>query len=100
MNNLEKLTEATILALQGKLIEKENPKNRVINAKIRQGDKYIDKLSRTNDSSFKNDNEIITKSNKLDNIEKEIRDNSTNDGSFDINKARQNYKDRTGRKTV
>ena len=270
MNNLEKLTEATILALQGKLVEKENPKNRVINAKIRQGDKYIDdliafgltagvfidissdeefnvpkeleqyvsryddevitipnkqvydelvktfgssnvtlfiglgkledytpvynvndkvavytgedgyvvnevdsnfdiynflqtksdrttgveddgyisndtkygtnakysddtlknspdlinkvksdikqyntqksqsnqlkkdidKLSRTNDSSFKNDNEIITKSNKLDNIEKEIRDNSTNDGSFDINKARQNYKDRTGRRTV
>ena len=44
MNNLEKLTEATILALQGKLVEKENPANRVINAKIRQGEKYIDDL--------------------------------------------------------
>ena len=44
MNNLDKLTEATILALQGKLVEKENPGNRVINAKIRQGDKYIDDL--------------------------------------------------------
>lgn len=44
MNNLDKLTEATILALQGKLVEKENPANRVINAKIRQGEKYIDDL--------------------------------------------------------
>ena len=67
MNNLEKLTEATILALQGKLnenkkvcegvykdlledktsdilTEKENPENRAINAKIRQADKYIDDL--------------------------------------------------------
>lgn len=44
MNNLDKLTEATILALQGKLVEKENTTNRVINAKIRQGEKYIDDL--------------------------------------------------------
>lgn len=44
MNNLEKLVEATMLALQGKLCEKENKANRVINAKIRQADKYIDEL--------------------------------------------------------
>lgn len=44
MNNLEKLTEATMLALQGKLCEKENKANRVINAKIRQANKYIDEL--------------------------------------------------------
>lgn len=44
MTNLEKLTEATMLALQGKLFEKENKANRVINAKIRQADRYIDEL--------------------------------------------------------
>lgn len=44
MNNLEKLTEATMLALQGKLEEKENFDNRVINAQIRQVDKNIDDL--------------------------------------------------------
>lgn len=44
MNNLEKLTEATMLALQGKLEEKENLDNRVINAQIRQADKNIDDL--------------------------------------------------------
>ena len=53
MNRFDKLQEATILALQGKLnenktsdilTEKENPENRAINAKIRQADKYIDDL--------------------------------------------------------
>lgn len=45
MNKLEKLTEATILALQGKLVEKENMENSAINAKIRNAGKYVDDLA-------------------------------------------------------
>lgn len=62
--------------------------------------KDIDKLSKTNDRSFKNDEEIITKSNRLDNVEREIRNNSRDDGSFDTNKARQDYKDINAKRTV
>lgn len=62
--------------------------------------KDIDKLSKTNDRSFKNDEEIITKSKRLNNIEQDIKDNSRDDGSFDIDKARQDYKDINARRTV